>query len=146
MKKRSIPSFVLGLLAGLLVFVFGYVVTIVFGLVAGLSEEVGEIFVKFHSISSYLLYAGAILSILGSAFCFSKARVGGILLIIASILFLIFPVLNTYLVIIHFSIDSIFILLLTYIPFVFSFISSILAMNGRVRHQLIKEESINIES
>ncbi len=146
MKRKSIPAFVLGLLSGISVLIFGAVAILIFGLVAGLSDKVSEVLENVHAVSTYLIYAGAILSILGSAFCFSKSRVGGVLMIIASALLIFFPIINTILIILTSSTESIFLLILTYIPAVLSIIGAVLAMKGRIIQQIIKEESMNIEA
>lgn len=146
MKRRSIPSFVLGLLSGISVFAFGAVAILIFGLMAGLSDKVGEVFESVHAVSTYLFYAGAVLSILGSAFCFSKSRVGGILMIIASALLIVFPILNTIMIVLTSNVESIFLIVLTYVPSILTIIGAVLAMKGRIIQQIIKEESMNIEA
>ena len=146
MKRRSISAFVLSLIAGLTIIIFGYISSLVFGLIAVLVEGVSYTFSLLHTVSCYIKYAGAVLAIIGGAMCFTKSKAGGIVLFIATFILLIFPILNTIIIIMTSSFESIILAGVTYVPALLVLISAILAVKGRVIHPLMKEESMDIEA
>jgi len=146
MKRRSISAFVVSLIAGLTIIIFGHISSLLFGLVAGLAEESSDTFTLLHTVSCYLKYAGAVLAIIGGAMCFTKSKAGGVVLFISTIILLIFPILNTILIVMTKSFESMLVVAVTYVPALLVLISAILAVKGRVIQQLIKEESMDIEA
>lgn len=87
MRRRSIPSFILGLVGSIFAFVGAYLYIAVF--------TFGAVFAKlikfddggateFYIFGSWLALAGAIVGVIGICFCFRKSRIGGIILLIAA--------------------------------------------------------------
>lgn len=81
--KRSISAFVLGLIGSIFCLYQGFGVAL-FGDIANsiTGEGVATIFV----LLGWVCFLGAILGIVGASLCFKKARVGGVLLLISTLM------------------------------------------------------------
>lgn len=83
MKRKSISGFVTGLLGIISGLPIGFYAYIVLALILGLSKY------SILAYSVYLFIVAGIVAIVGICFYFTKARIGGILMLIATILYVI---------------------------------------------------------
>lgn len=83
MKRKSVSGFVTGLLGIIAGLPIGYYAYIVLALVLGLSNH------NTLAYSVYLFLVAGIVAITGICFYFTKAKLGGIFMLIATVLYVI---------------------------------------------------------
>lgn len=84
--KKSILAFVIGLIFSLIGAICAYIFLVVFGLVGAFANGTIQ---KLCNVLPFINISTFALSLIGSFFCLSKPKVGGILMLIASITSLI---------------------------------------------------------
>ena len=134
--RRSIGGFVTGVVGILIALPIAFYSYIVLALILGLSgfEELA------YSVYSFLI--SGVFAIIAVCFYFSKARIGGILMLIATILYIIPFICGIYVI---FSIggvitDLLFALIIGNIPTILLLISAILGLRSKTINK------INIEN
>lgn len=133
MKRRSIGGFVTGLVGILLGIPIGFYAYIVLALLLGLGG--------FESLaySVYLFFVAGIIAIIAVCFYFTKAKIGGILMLIATLLYIIPFTCGVYA---SLSMDEsvvglIFALIIGNIPTLLLLISAILGLCAKPKTHLI---------
>ncbi len=145
MKRRSVTSFVLGLISGLLVLAGAWIFTFLFALVVGLNDKVPATLEALFNINVYLVYIGAILSIIGASLCFNKARAGGIILLVAFIFLAFYPLVIALILASTGSFgSSILSFGIICIPALFTFVAGLLGIFAKSRPKLIQQEDMKI--
>ena len=133
MKRRSVGGFVTGLIGLLIGLPVGFYAYFVLALILSLSNH------SFLAYSVYSFFAAAIFAIIAVCFYFSKARVGGILMLIATILYLVPFACGLYVILINdgISIELMFVLAIGNIPTLLIFISALLGLTARVKEKFV---------
>lgn len=128
MKSRSISSFVLGLVAGLILGLISFYLIIIFGLVDSIGTVASGEIQRGLTAIAWVSMLGSILSIVGASLCFTKARIGGIIMFVAIACLCVLPI---YSLIISTGVISISIIMLWIIPVVCVLIGAILAIKAK---------------
>ena len=137
MKRKSVPGFVLGIIGILSSFVVGYILYAVMTIVFAFSSAFGA----ENLLLTILFYAhmvAPILAIIGVCFYFNKARVGGILMLVATILNVALPI--------YFILNNSDLSIQTFgflIPAIFMFISAICGIFSKSTQPKLIAEQVN---
>ena len=133
MKRKSIGGFVTGLVGIVAGLPIGFYSYLIIGLILAFSEN------PILAYSVYLFFAAAVLAIVGVCFYFTKARVGGILMLIATLLYLAPFICCLYatLAIGGSILELMFAILIGNIPTLLLFISAMLGLLSRARPTII---------
>lgn len=91
MKSKSIAGFVLGLIAGIIFLLASFYLILLFGVIEGIAESFNGTTSQVPSFLAWATALGAVMSIIGAALCFKKAKTGGVIMLIATGLLTVFP-------------------------------------------------------
>lgn len=128
MKSRSVAGFVLGLVPGLILGFIAFYLIIIFATAESLVGAATGNVQSFFTIMSWLFMCGALLSIIGSAFCFTRAKIGGVIMLVAVVLLSILP---GYILINSRTNISISLIMIIIIPVVCVLIGAICALRAK---------------
>ena len=130
MKRRSIPSFVLGLISGIILLIISCVATYLLMIPDAINMAAGRI--TYYSLLGYSSMVGTVIVIVGAALCFKRARTGGVLMLVGMAFFLVLPIYSIVSMP-AFSLWSYFYIT----PLVLLIIAMIFAFSAKVRgHQI----------
>ena len=126
MKRKSVSGFITGLLGIIIGLPIGFYAYIVLSLIIGLSNAGIIVY------SVYLFYIAGVIAILGICFYFKNAKIGGILMLVASILYLTPFLCGIFTTLINNNLgELIFALIIGNIPTALLFISAILGLKSK---------------
>jgi len=137
MKKRSVGGFVTGLVGIILGVPIGYYAYIVLALILGLGGFENLVY------SIYLFVPAGILAIVGVCFYFTRAKLGGALMFVATVLY-ISPFICGVCAVIQTSgntAEFILALLIGNIPTILLLISTILGLSAKPKVYIIPEDT-----
>ena len=135
MKRRSIGGFVTGLIGILSGIPIGFYAYIILALILGLSGH------GMLAYSVYAFYIAGIIAIVGICFYFTKARLGGMLMLIATILYIVPFGCGLYALLSSSGsiIELMFALIIGNIPTILLLISAILGLCSKAKAKISLE-------
>ena len=77
MRRKSIVGFILGIIGG--VFTLGLATSLLFA--TTIVDEVNQVTSSNLTLFTWLMFAGAIVTIVGASLCFNKSRIGGLVML-----------------------------------------------------------------
>lgn len=77
MRRKSIIGFILGIIGG--VFTLGLATSLLFA--TTIVDEVNQVTSSNLTLFTWLMFAGAIVTIVGASLCFNKSRIGGLVML-----------------------------------------------------------------
>ena len=90
MRRRSIPGFVMGLISGIVMAIISWYATVILSIPDGFNAAQGHI--TYYTWLGYAGMLGAILAIIGAAFCFKRARLGGTFMLVGIAFAMVLPI------------------------------------------------------
>ena len=140
MKRKSIAGFVLGLISFLIMLPICYYILVTIMLINSLTTGLGTAENTANNVIINIILSleivGSLLIIVGACYCFNKARIGGIHMLIGSVLLAIFPI---YIFIVDNSMKE-FVIIMA-IPIIFSLIGGICAVCAKAKQSNLTQNN-----